>query len=167
MTAGSICGGSHDSRAMVLWNSRSCIQLWEHRRSNLPPPRSPQQQAQTGLPANETKAAFTSVTSARDLPNGIEVTSGSATMIVTALRDDVLRIRASATSTLPEDASWAVATETRAEKHRCRTPQRRKLRRLPHQTPRRPHRPRHRAPRHLRPERQRHQRRRARPQHHL
>src|SRR5271163_3878205 len=73
------------------------------------------QQAQSGLPANETKAAFTSVTGARDLTDGIEVLSGSATMSITALRDDILRIRASATSTLPEDASWAVATETRAK----------------------------------------------------
>ena len=80
------------------------------------------QQAQSGLPANDTKAAFTSVTSARDEPNGIEVLSGSAMMSITALRDDILRIRASATSTLPEDASWAVATETRAETHRRRTP---------------------------------------------
>src|SRR5271170_6052173 len=74
------------------------------------------QQAQSGLPVNETKAAFTSVTSTRDLPNGMEVVSGTAKMSVTALRDDILRIRAGATRALPVDASWAVSTETR-EKH--------------------------------------------------
>jgi alpha-glucosidase len=74
-----------------------------------------EQQAQSGLPANSTKAAFTSITSAHDLPNGVEVVSGAARMSIIALRDDILRIRASATATLPEDASWAVATDTRAK----------------------------------------------------
>ncbi len=36
-------------------------------------------------------------------------------MCVTALRDDLLRIRAGANGNLPEDASWAVAAETRAK----------------------------------------------------
>ena len=81
-----------------------------------PPATLAAQQSQSGLPANETKAAFSSITAARDEPGGIEVLSGSSIMSITALRDDILRIRASATSALPEDASWAVAPETR-EKH--------------------------------------------------
>ncbi len=35
-------------------------------------------------------------------------------MQITALRDDVLRIRASGTGVLPEDASWAVLPEARS-----------------------------------------------------
>ena len=47
------------------------------------------------------------------LPNGIELTSGTTILQVTALRDDVLRVRASHSGQLPEDASWAVLPEAR------------------------------------------------------
>src|ERR1035438_1834627 len=47
------------------------------------------------------------------LPNGIEVKSGAAREQITALRDDVLRIRAGVVGTLPEDASWAVLRAAR------------------------------------------------------
>ncbi len=53
------------------------------------------------------------VTASKALPNGIEVRSGEATLVVTALREDVLRVRISATSELGEDASWAVLDEAR------------------------------------------------------
>ncbi len=53
------------------------------------------------------------VTSARALPNGIEIHCGSAIMQVTALRKDLLRVRVGATGTLPEDASWAVLASSR------------------------------------------------------
>ena len=72
-----------------------------------------EQQAQSGLPANKIKAAFSAITDSRALSNGIEIHSGQAVMQVTALRDDVLRIRAGAAGILPEDASWAVAASTR------------------------------------------------------
>jgi alpha-glucosidase len=49
----------------------------------------------------------------RALPNGIEVTSGETILQVTALRDDVLRVRAGRAVHLPEDASWAVLPEAR------------------------------------------------------
>ncbi|MCU1222018.1 MAG: Alpha-glucosidase [Edaphobacter sp.] len=52
-------------------------------------------------------------TATQTLPNGIEVTSGSTILRITALRDDVLRVRASHDSPLPEDASWAVLPEAR------------------------------------------------------
>ena len=42
------------------------------------------------------------------LPNGIELISGDIHERITALRDDVLRIRAWRGNTPPEDASWAV-----------------------------------------------------------
>jgi alpha-glucosidase len=73
------------------------------------------QQAETGLPANSTTAVFATVTSSNPLRDGIEVRSGEATMRITALRDDLLRIRASASATLPEDASWAVPGEIRGK----------------------------------------------------
>jgi alpha-glucosidase len=53
------------------------------------------------------------VTASKALPNGIEVRSGEATMVVTALREDVLRVRVSATGELGEDASWAVLDAAR------------------------------------------------------
>ncbi len=55
-----------------------------------------------------------SVASASPLPNGIRMTaSGGGVEEITALRDGVLRVRISATATLPEDASWAVLPEAR------------------------------------------------------
>jgi len=47
------------------------------------------------------------------LPNGVQVTSGSAILDVRALRDDVLRIRIAVNGQLPEDASWAVLANSR------------------------------------------------------
>lgn len=47
------------------------------------------------------------------LPNGIEIQCGQAREQITALRDDVLRIRVSISSDLPEDASWAVLPNAR------------------------------------------------------
>ena len=47
------------------------------------------------------------VTSAKNLPNGIEIQAASATLRITALRDDIIRVRISP-GALPEDESWAV-----------------------------------------------------------
>jgi alpha-glucosidase len=49
----------------------------------------------------------------RPLPNGIQISNAGVTLQITALRDDVLRVRATHTSTLPEDASWAVLPASR------------------------------------------------------
>jgi alpha-glucosidase len=54
------------------------------------------------------------VTASRAISNGIEVRSGSALMQITALRDDVLRVRVGADGELPEDASWAVLASARS-----------------------------------------------------
>jgi alpha-glucosidase len=56
---------------------------------------------------------FASVTGVTPLPNGIELHDGRLVMRITALRDDVLRIRAGQ-GDLPEDASWAVLPEARS-----------------------------------------------------
>ncbi|MGB6689386.1 MAG: TIM-barrel domain-containing protein [Terracidiphilus sp.] len=53
------------------------------------------------------------VTASHPLPNGIEIHSGAAIMQITALRDDVLRVRVGPTGQLPEDASWAVLPASR------------------------------------------------------
>ncbi len=53
------------------------------------------------------------VTASRAMPNGIEIHSGSALMQITALRDDVLRVRVGPAGQLLEDASWAVLAEAR------------------------------------------------------
>ena len=69
--------------------------------------------AQTSPTRSAGVASFSSVTSATPLPNGVELHDGGLVMQITALRDDVLRIRASGTDVLPEDASWAVLAEAR------------------------------------------------------
>ncbi|MDT7810490.1 MAG: alpha-glucosidase, partial [Acidobacteriaceae bacterium] len=53
------------------------------------------------------------ITGSKTLPNGIELRSGDAVMEITALRDDVLRVRVGPQGTLPEDASWAVLPQAR------------------------------------------------------
>ncbi|HEY2038646.1 MAG TPA: alpha-glucosidase, partial [Edaphobacter sp.] len=53
------------------------------------------------------------ITASRALANGVEVRSGTILIQVTALRDDILRIRAAAGGELPEDASWAVLPNAR------------------------------------------------------
>src|SRR5580692_1534551 len=45
--------------------------------------------------------------------DGADIRSGSWLMSVTALTDDILRVRAAAAGELPEDASWAVPGEMR------------------------------------------------------
>jgi alpha-glucosidase len=63
--------------------------------------------------ANETSFRFDRITSFSQLPDGIDVWDGSAHMQVTALREDVLRVRVSRSGKFGEDASWAVLPESR------------------------------------------------------
>ncbi len=53
------------------------------------------------------------VTASKALENGVTLHSGKAVMEITALRDDVLRVRVGPDGTLPEDASWAVLPAAR------------------------------------------------------
>ena len=71
---------------------------------------SPPASAQSGKPMH---VSLDRVTGSSALPNGIEIQSGSATMQITALRDDLLRVRIGATGKLPEDASWAVLSSAK------------------------------------------------------
>lgn len=50
---------------------------------------------------------------AKALPSGIEVHSGKAIIQITALRDDIIRVRIARNGVLPEDASWAVLPSAR------------------------------------------------------
>jgi alpha-glucosidase len=53
------------------------------------------------------------VTASRATSNGIEIHCGAAVMQITALRDDILRVRVGPAGQLPEDASWAVLPSSR------------------------------------------------------
>ena len=55
------------------------------------------------------------VTSSQPLRDGIEIQASAATLRITALRDDIIRVRISPNSTLPEDASWAVLPAVRTQ----------------------------------------------------
>jgi alpha-glucosidase len=54
------------------------------------------------------------VTDSKPLPDGIEVQAGAVIMRITALRDDIVRVRI-APDALPEDASWAVLADVRGK----------------------------------------------------
>jgi alpha-glucosidase len=47
--------------------------------------------------------------------DGVELQAGSANLRITALRDDILRVRIAPGSTFPEDASWAVLPGPRSK----------------------------------------------------
>src|SRR5579872_6566667 len=66
--------------------------------------------AQTPAPAVIT---LDPVTNSQSLRDGIQVQSGQAIVRITALRDDMLRVRIAPGGVLPEDASWAVSSEMR------------------------------------------------------
>jgi len=53
------------------------------------------------------------VTASHALPDGIELRSGTSIIQITALRDDVIRMRVGPAGQLPEDASWAVLAASR------------------------------------------------------
>jgi Alpha-glucosidases, family 31 of glycosyl hydrolases len=56
-----------------------------------------------------------SVTGSEPLHDGIQIQAGSAIVRITAVRDDIVRVRIAAGSALPEDASWAVLAEARTK----------------------------------------------------
>jgi len=54
------------------------------------------------------------VSAAQPVRDGIQIQAGGPTMRITALRDDIVRVRISADSSVGEDASWSVLPEARA-----------------------------------------------------
>lgn len=63
--------------------------------------------------ANAQDVVLSRVDSFRPLPTGIEIQSGPGLLYIRALRDDVLRVTASPTGTLPDQGSWAVLPDSR------------------------------------------------------
>jgi len=70
--------------------------------------------AQTAA-APQTPVVIDAVTASEVLQDGLQIQAGSAALRITALRDDIVRVRISPTATLPEDASWAVLPEPRGK----------------------------------------------------
>ena len=54
------------------------------------------------------------------LPNGVQVSNGAASVLVTAITDTVLRVRVARSGAWPEDASWAVPASVRRQSIRVR-----------------------------------------------
>jgi alpha-glucosidase len=67
--------------------------------------------AQTAIAPEVIVGAVTGSQAVRD---GIELQAGSANVRISALRDDIIRVRMAA-GALPEDASWAVVSEARGK----------------------------------------------------
>jgi len=70
--------------------------------------------AQPASTASEPRIVLEAATAFQPLSDGIAVQAGSATLRITAQRDDILRVRIVSGKTLPEDASWAVLPGPRA-----------------------------------------------------
>ncbi len=70
--------------------------------------------AQAASPSQDI-TTLDAVSSSQPLRDGIEVKSGSATLRITALRDDILRVRIAPTGAFPEDSSWAVLSGPRGK----------------------------------------------------
>ena len=98
------CGDSFQSRFLV--DMRSFLLMLIALVAVLVSPLS----AQT---ANTGRAQVTSAAHVEVVSNGIRVQAEGMILEVTALRDDVLRVREARNSELPEDASWAVLPSAR------------------------------------------------------
>src|ERR1051326_7790369 len=68
-----------------------------------------------GEAASPAVVAVETVTGSEPLRDGIQIQAGAAILRITALRDDVIRVRIAPTSSLPEDASWAVLGDARGK----------------------------------------------------
>ena len=63
---------------------------------------------------SQASVALEAVTGSAAQRDGIDVQAGSASLRVTALRDDIVRVRIAPGNMFPEDSSWAVLPEARA-----------------------------------------------------
>jgi alpha-glucosidase len=64
--------------------------------------------------AQSSPVTSSGIAQVNQMPNGIQISGNGVTMRVTALRDDVLRVRASQNGAFIQDESWAVLAEPRA-----------------------------------------------------
>ncbi len=65
--------------------------------------------------ASQPNASLDAVTRSQPRRDGIEVQAGAASLRITALRDDIIRVRITSGKHFPEDASWAVLPEPRSK----------------------------------------------------
>jgi len=65
--------------------------------------------------ASPAAVAVETVTGSEPMGGGIQIQAGAAILRITALREDIIRVRIAPTSDLPEDASWAVVAEARSK----------------------------------------------------
>jgi alpha-glucosidase len=66
------------------------------------------------LPAMaQARIVLETVANVQPLKDGVQIQVGSGQLRITALRDDILRVRVAPGATLPEDASWAVLPASR------------------------------------------------------
>ncbi|HEX3354040.1 MAG TPA: TIM-barrel domain-containing protein [Terriglobales bacterium] len=70
-------------------------------------------QAQTA--AASQAVTLDAVTNSQTRRDGIDIQAGPASLRITALRDDILRVRVAPGGTFPEDASWAVLPGPRSQ----------------------------------------------------
>jgi len=68
-----------------------------------------------GEATSSAAVAVETVTGSEPLRDGIQIQAGAAILRITALRDDIIRVRIAPTSSLPEDASWAVLGDARTK----------------------------------------------------
>src|SRR5271156_2991304 len=69
--------------------------------------------AQTASPETKPSVMLEAVSGSQPLQNGIQIQAGAAQLRITALRDDIIRVRIAPGTNLPEDASWAVLAASR------------------------------------------------------
>jgi alpha-glucosidase len=70
--------------------------------------------AQTPAVTAQPGIVLDTVSSSQPLHDGIQIQAGTAQLRITALRDDILRVRIAPGDRLPEDASWAVLARPRS-----------------------------------------------------
>ncbi|HEY4047359.1 MAG TPA: TIM-barrel domain-containing protein [Acidobacteriaceae bacterium] len=71
--------------------------------------------AQTPAVVAQPRIVLEALSNSQPLREGLQIQAGPAQLRITALRDDILRVRIAAESTLPEDASWAVLPGPRSK----------------------------------------------------
>jgi alpha-glucosidase len=76
---------------------------------------TPASMGQNASAVAEPNLALQSISDAKPLKDGVAIRAGNATLQITALRSDILRVRIAPGSELPEDASWAVLPAARTK----------------------------------------------------
>ena len=67
------------------------------------------------VPASQPNTSLEAVSGSQPRRDGIDVQAGSANLRITAVRDDIIRVRITPGKNFPEDTSWAVLPESRSK----------------------------------------------------